>query len=68
MEMENTFQTKINAIFNDKQAKQYIVAREIGVRQSQIHNWLFGNSQPGYENIEKICKYFDVEPNFWFGK
>ena len=31
------------------------LAKMIGVKQSQISEWLKGKSKPGYDNLKSIC-------------
>ena len=34
----------------------------IGIKQSQVSEWLKGKSKPGYDNIKLICIRLNVAP------
>jgi len=36
------------------------LAIKIGVKQSQISEWLRGKSKPGYDNLKAICLALDI--------
>lgn len=36
------------------------LANKIGVKQSQISEWLKGKSKPGYDNLKSICIALDI--------
>ena len=36
------------------------LANLIGVKQSQISEWLNGKSKPGYDNLKSICINLDI--------
>ena len=42
-------------------------AQKIGVKQSQISEWLSGKSKPGYDNLKSICLALDISANRLFG-
>lgn len=35
-------------------------AQKIGVKQSQVSEWLNGKSKPGYDSIKNICLAFGI--------
>lgn len=35
-------------------------ANKLGLKQSQISEWLKGKSKPGYDNIKLICETFGI--------
>ena len=39
---------------------QTTFANRVGVKQSQVSEWLKGKSKPSYDNIRLICKNLDV--------
>ena len=43
--------------FNLNQTK---FANIIGVKQSQVSEWLSGKSKPGYDNLKQICEKLGV--------
>lgn len=41
-------------------------ARLIGVKQSQVSEWLKGKAKPGYDNLLHILQSTDEDAAFWF--
>ena len=42
-------------------------ANKIGVKQSQVSEWLKGKSKPGYDNIKAICLALDISADRLLG-
>lgn len=42
-------------------------ALKIGVKQSQVSEWLKGKSKPGYNNLKSICLNIGVSGDFLLG-
>ena len=42
-------------IMIDKNLNQTQLANIIGVKQSQVSEWLKGKSKPGYDSLKAIC-------------
>ena len=42
-------------------------AKKIGVKQSQVSEWLKGKSNPGYINIRNMALRFDISADYWLG-
>ena len=36
------------------------LAKKIGLKQSQVSEWLNGKSKPGYDSIKAICIALDI--------
>jgi len=43
------------------------MAKELGVNQTTISQWLLGNKKPSYDNILIIYEKFGITPNEFFG-
>lgn len=43
------------------------LALKIGVKQSQVSEWLNGKSKPGYDNIKAICIALGISANYLLG-
>ena len=39
----------------------------IGVKQSQVSEWLKGKAKPGYDVLKQMSKSFDIPADFWLG-
>lgn len=58
----------IRQIMAEKQLSQAKFAEKIGVNQTTVSQWLMGRKKPGYDNIEAICKQFEITPDEFFGQ
>ena len=47
-------------IMIDLNLNQSQFAAKIGVKQSQVSEWLNGKSKPGYDNLKSICKNLGI--------
>ena len=54
-------------IMIDRNLTQTSLANLIGVKQSQISEWLKGKSKPGYDNIKAICLGLDISADILLG-
>ena len=62
MRMETNFGKILETLMQEKKLNQLQVAALLGVRQSQVSNWINGKSLPGYYSIRMICIKMNVEP------
>lgn len=42
-------------------------ARRVGVRQSQVSEWLCGKAKPGYDTMRQIICAFELPASYWMG-
>ena len=42
-------------------------AQKVGIKQSQVSEWLKGKNKPGYDNIKAICLNLGISANILFG-
>ena len=54
-------------ILIEKDLTQTEFAKIVGVKQSQVSEWLKGKSKPGYDNLKAITKNLDIDANFLLG-
>ena len=47
-------------IMIEKNLNQTQLANLIGIKQSQISEWLKGKSKPGYDSLKSICIALDI--------
>ncbi|MBQ9481840.1 MAG: helix-turn-helix transcriptional regulator [Clostridia bacterium] len=52
-------------ILND--LTQVAFAKEVGVKQSQVSEWLKGKAKPGYDILKKMALAFDVSADYFLG-
>ena len=49
------------------QLTQTAFAAKIGVKQSQVSEWLKGKAKPGYDSLKQMVIAFDISPNYLLG-
>lgn len=54
-------------IMTEYNLNQTQFAVKIGVKQSQVSEWLKGKSKPGYDNIKAICLALGISANYLLG-
>ena len=54
-------------LIQDFKLNQSSFAKKIGVKQSQVSEWLNGKSKPGYDNLKAICVALGVSADRLFG-
>lgn len=54
------FQQKLEHLLISNQITKYRLAKDIGVSQSTIDNWIKGKSKPHFNYIKLISDYFEV--------
>ena len=55
-----SFSEILQEIMIEKSLNQTELAKKIGVKQSQISEWLKGKSKPGYDNLRALCENLDI--------
>ena len=54
------FSEILQEIMIEKNLSQTALAEKIGIKQSQVSEWLKGKSKPGYDNLRLLCENLDV--------
>lgn len=54
-------------IMIDFNLNQSELAKKIGLKQSQVSEWLSGKSKPGYDSIKAICVALDISADRLLG-
>ena len=54
-------------IMIDYNLNQSQLADKIGLKQSQVSEWLSGKSKPGYDSIKTICLALDISADRLLG-
>ena len=67
--MENSKELKdiIAKIMQERNYNQTTLSIELGVRQSQVSNWVNGKSTPGFDNIRTMAKVLNLSADFLLG-
>jgi transcriptional regulator with XRE-family HTH domain len=60
MENRNDFSKILKIAMDKKNFNQLEFSKKLGIRQSQISNWLNKKSLPGYYSIRQICIILEI--------
>ena len=55
-----SFSEILQEIMLEKSLTQTALAEKIGVKQSQVCEWIKGKSRPGYDNLRSMVENLDV--------
>ncbi len=67
MGMNYTFSDILNEFLTDNDLTQTAFAKTVGVKQSQVSEWLKGKAKPGYDILKKIATAYDVSADYLLG-
>ena len=65
--MDNNFNEILKDFLIEKGLTQTAFAQIIGVKQSQVSEWLKGKAKPGYDMLKKMAISFDVSADYFLG-
>ena len=65
--MENNFSEILKEFLEENNLTQVAFAKKIGVKQSQVSEWLKGKAKPGYDILKSMSKSFDVSADYFLG-
>lgn len=57
----------LNDYLQEQGLSQVAFAERVGVKQSQISEWLHGKAKPGYDLLKQIVRRTGVAADFWLG-
>jgi len=64
--MKIEFHTILRELMKKRGLNQQQIADLLGIRQSQISNWLNARSLPGYYSIKLLCEKLKIDANDLF--
>ena len=67
MDMEQSFEEILKEFLNDNRLTQTAFALSIGVKQSQVSEWLKGKAKPGYDMLKKMALTYNVSADYFLG-
>jgi len=67
MHMEKTFAEILSELMKKHSFTQKVLADKLGVKQSQVSNWLLSKSMPGYNSLRALSRTFNVKPELLLG-
>ena len=65
--MENNFGKILNDFLRENNLSQVAFANAIGVKQSQVSEWLKGKAKPGYDTLRNMVLAFNVSADYFLG-
>ena len=65
--MENNFSIILKDFLIENNLTQVAFAKMIGVKQSQVSEWLKGKAKPGYDTLKAMALAFGVSADFFLG-
>ncbi|MBQ8320572.1 MAG: helix-turn-helix transcriptional regulator [Clostridia bacterium] len=65
--MENNFSEILKDFLAENDLTQVAFAEMIGVKQSQVSEWLKGKAKPGYDMLKRMVLAFNVSADYFLG-
>ena len=65
--MENNFNEILKEFLDENNLTQVAFAKKIGVKQSQVSEWLKGKAKPGYDILKGMSIAFNVSADYFLG-
>ena len=65
--MENNFSEILKEFLQENNLTQVVFAKQIGVKQSQVSEWLKGKAKPGYDILKSMAVAFNVSADYFLG-
>ena len=57
----------LHEFLKDNDMTQRLCAERVGVKQSQVSEWLRGKAQPGYDTLKRISLAFHISADYFLG-
>ena len=65
--MESSFDEILKEFLLINNLTQTAFANAIGVKQSQVSEWINGKAKPGYDTLRRISLAFNVSADYFLG-
>ena len=65
--MEMEFKKILKEFLEENNLTQIAFAKAIGVKQSQVSEWLKGKAKPGYDMLKSMAISFNVSADYFLG-
>ena len=65
--MENDFSEILKDFMSENNLTQVAFAQIIGVKQSQVSEWLKGKAKPGYDTLKAMALAFNISADYFLG-
>ena len=57
----------LHEFLKDNDMTQRLFAERVGVKQSQVSEWLKGKAKPNYDTLKKIARSFNIPADYFLG-
>lgn len=64
---ERDFKEILEDFLIENDLTQTAFAAKIGIKQSQVSEWLRGKAKPGYDMLKRMALAFNVSADFFLG-
>lgn len=65
--MENNFSDILKDFLVENSLTQVAFAEIVGVKQSQVSEWLKGKAKPGYDILKRMAIAFNISADYFLG-
>ena len=65
--MGNDFSEILKDFLSENNLTQVAFANAVGVKQSQVSEWLKGKAKPGYDTLKSMVLAFNVSADYFLG-
>jgi len=65
--MEENFSEILKEFLQENNIRQNEFAEKIGVKSSQVSEWLRGKASPGYYNLRAMAKAYGIPSDYFLG-
>lgn len=65
--MEREFKEILKEFLTENNLTQVGFAKVVGVKQSQVSEWLKGKAKPGYDMLKNMALSFNVSADYFLG-
>lgn len=65
--MEKIFSEILKDFLQENNLTQVAFAKRVGIKQSQVSEWLKGKAKPGYDLLKSIAIAFNVSADYFLG-
>jgi len=65
--MEYGFKDILKDFLIEQNLTQSAFAKQVGIKQSQVSEWLKGKAKPGYDTLKQICMTYNISADYFLG-
>lgn len=67
LNMEKEFVEILTEFLKEQDINQKQFAEKIGVKPSQVSEWLKGKAKPNYDTLKKIARSYNISADYFLG-